>query len=113
MTATVEYSDIAALTDRQRKALDEAITEARDVYGVEIRGVSDLSFRFEEETRPGRGCDMHFTYADGDHVISGGLDVYGHGYLCVGEVDWTHNSSADECDCGKGDCRPSSNGVTP
>lgn len=97
--------DIAALTERQRKALEEATAEARDVYGVEVRGIRDLDITFSEESRPGRGHDIHYSYADMDHVIEGGLDVHGHGFLSVGDVSWVHSSSDEECDCGRGDCR--------
>ena len=92
-----------ALTDRQRKGIDEMLTEARDAYDVDA-SFRDLAFDFWDESRPGRGRAVRFLFADSDHVLSGGLDVYGRDWMAVGDVNWTHNSSDDDCACGIGEC---------
>ena len=92
-----------ALTDRQRKGIEEILTEARDVYGIDAK-LHELAFDFDDESRPGRGRHVRFLFADSDRVLGGGLDVYGREWMCVGDVDWTHSSSDEECRCGLGDC---------
>lgn len=87
------------LNTKQSKALDEALTEATDVYGVDISTRSAVRLHFLDEVRPGRGCDVEYFAADSDHIIAGYVDVYGNGYRSVGSVDWTHSSANEDCDC--------------
>jgi hypothetical protein len=95
---------VETLTAQQR-SLEALIAEAVTVYEVEPFAVHDLAIQFQGEVRPGRGRDVAFLYADGDHIVTGTLDVYGNGSgLTVGEATWTHSGSDDECVCGLGDC---------
>lgn len=89
---------MSTLTDRQAAKLHRIIRDVHEHHGVEIRGVEDFTIFYEEEYRPGRGHRIRFNYVDGDHAISGFMDVYGDTSLAVGTVDWIHNDSGD-CNC--------------
>lgn len=86
------------LTERQEKSLDEALKDARDIYGAEEAKRDKVSISYRPQVREGRGWDIDYFYADGDHVVTGFLDVYGNGSHAVGRADWIHSGSED-CDC--------------
>jgi hypothetical protein len=91
-------------TAKQRLALAEMVTRARDEHGVE--SMPDWSeshpwwlTTYRDETRPGRGHDMDTVLCTGDHFVQITLDPYGSGSLSVAAIDWIHSDSDDECDC--------------
>lgn len=90
--------DEDALTARQVAQIKEMLAEARDEHGVEVE-FRNLAFRFDDESRPGRGRAVQFVFADADHVFAGGMDVYGGGWMSVGDLNWTHDSANEECPC--------------
>jgi hypothetical protein len=102
--AAANTSNLDLLTERQRSRFERIITEVVVVHGVERFDASELSFRFFEEVRPGRGRDIAYLFANSDHVVSGYLDTYGNGPMCVGDVTWVHNDADDDCLCGRGGC---------
>lgn len=94
---------MTALTERQQKALAEALTEAHQQHGIELDPWSLTSSwwttRFEDEIRPGRGRDLTTTWCDADHIVVIRIDVYGSTSLAIGDLTWTHDSEDEDCGC--------------
>lgn len=91
-----------APTHRQRAALGQMVARARDEHGVHAPHWDEHGLwltHWHPETRPGRGRALNTVYHDGEMVIQILLDPYGSGSLAVGEVEWTHSDSNDDCDC--------------
>lgn len=89
---SIGYEDAKRLTDRQKKALESAEKRAAAITGTTV-GLWDITYA--PETRPGRGHDITAWHADGEHVVTQYLDVYGHGALVVASMEVLHND-ADE-----------------
>lgn len=87
------------LNERQEKALDGYIEEAREVYGIEGIRRDNVAISFYQENYPGRGSDFDYFYSNGESIVTGFITVYGGGHLCVGEVEWVHNSANEDCQC--------------
>ena len=94
---------MSTMTERQKVALADRITEAREKHDVELRPWNpyghDWRTIFREEIRPGRGHDLDLLYLDGEVIVQITLDPYGNGEMSIGTTDWTHGSSNEECDC--------------
>jgi hypothetical protein len=95
-------TDTPQPTDRQLAALTDLVSEAQKVYSVECPRWGHFNgwvTTFADEVRPGRGHDLSAVYVDSDHIVQIMVDVYGNGSLSVGDVDWIHNSSDEDCRC--------------
>lgn len=95
--------DMAAVTERQQQAITEALRRARDDHGVsapECWNDYSVNLVLADEVRPGRGHDLQWWWADGEHLLNGYLDPYGNGGpLIVAETYLVHADSDDECEC--------------
>lgn len=87
------------LTSRQVAALADQINSAQTGHGVDHISPHRIAWDIEDEIRPGRGHDLRWLHFDGEHLVGGGLDVYGNGSMFVGTVDLIHNGADDECGC--------------
>lgn len=104
--AAAGIPDLERLTERQRARISQIIDEVVIVHDVELFRANEITFRFQDEVRPGRGRGVSFMFADSDHIVTGDLDVYGNGPMAVGDVTWTHSDAGDACQCGRGGCIP-------
>lgn len=88
------------MTEKQLAAWPGLVERAR-VYGAsEIRETGyGWTLHFEDEVRPGRGCDLKAIFCDGDNFVYIALDVYGSGSVSVADVDWLHADDDEECYC--------------
>ena len=91
------------MTDRQKVALTDRITEAREKHGLDMNPWNpyDHEWRsiFREEIRPGRGHDLDLLYLDGEVIVQITMDPYGYGAMSIGTTEWTHSDSLEECEC--------------
>lgn len=87
------FEDMARLTEKQKTALDKAAERVKDMSGSNL-GLWGIVFH--PETRPGRGHDITAWAADGEHVATQYLDVYGHGSLVISAIDVIHNDSNED-----------------
>jgi len=99
----IGYEDAQRLTGKQKTALDKAGKRAAAITGSSV-GLWDITY--QPETRPGRGHDITAWAADGEHLVTQYLDVYGHGALVVAALDLIHNDADEEhfnslghCEC--------------
>lgn len=93
---------VPPLTQRQEDRLQAWLNEITNRLGLHLPGRHALSWRVEDEHRPGRGHDVEAFATDGEHIAWLTMDVYGNGHDGHGQVTVTHNGADDECSCG--DC---------
>lgn len=90
---------VPSLTDRQEARLSEWLTEINSRLGLHLPGRHALSWRVEDETRPGRGHDIEVWAVDGEHMAWLSIDPYGNGSDGWGMVTIAHNSADEDCSC--------------
>ena len=93
--------DMAKLTAKQIKALEEADKRAEHIAGQDL---GRWHIAYEEETRPGRGHGITAWAADGEYLATKYLDPYGNGPLVIAELDLIHNDSDEEHFDDEGNC---------
>lgn len=99
MSTEQTLQELKALNERQEKTLAGHIEEAREVYRIEGMRRDNVAISFNRENYPGRGNDFDYFYSNGESIVTGFITVYGGGHLCVGEVEWVHNSANEDCQC--------------
>lgn len=89
------------MTGRQEIAWAEAVADIRS-RGVEVsenRHSHGWDLIWRQESRPGRGHDLHAIWCDGEHLVQLIIRVYGEWSVGIAEVDWIHSSSDEACGC--------------
>ncbi|WP_251153743.1 hypothetical protein [Cellulosimicrobium sp. Marseille-Q4280] len=101
--ATAAAGTKASLVNReQAEAISRDLTIARHEFSVDAPHSwwgPGMALHLAEESRPGRGHDITWSYVDGDHAVTGHVDVYGHGGFSVATVDFVHSDDFEDCDC--------------
>jgi hypothetical protein len=97
-----------ALVNReQAEAIVRDLAIARGEFSVDAPHSwwsPGLTLHLAEESRPGRGHDITWSYVDGDHAVTGHVDPYGHGGFSVATLEFVHSDDEEECDCHR--CSP-------
>lgn len=89
------------MTERQRAAWPEAVAEINryHVEASENPDHYDWTFKWFEESRPGRGRMFDALFINGEHFAQVMMDVYGTPTVSVCALDIMHNGSDEECPC--------------
>lgn len=90
---------VPPLTERQQARLNEWLSEIKSHPEMHLPGAHALSWRVEDEHRPGRGHDVEAVAMDGEHLAWLSMDVYGNGSDGYGTLVVGHNGADDECSC--------------
>lgn len=90
-------------TTRQLTAWPQYVAEAQKYVDTSTlpSSLSDWEWKvlWAEEVHPGRGASLSALYLDGEYVVQISLDVYGQGFVSVGETFWVHSSADESCLC--------------
>lgn len=95
---TERSSSVRPLTRQQRAALAHLVDTA-ERHNLDVPEPHDLDIAFLPEVSPGRGHDIRVWWCDGEHVLAGQLDVYGHGHVALGDVTWVCNDGDEDSTC--------------
>lgn len=89
------------LNEKQVARLEQQFEEIRRVHEIPESPfyIDQIRIAYKEEIRPGRGHDIDWFWADGEHVIQGSIDVYGYGEYFIAVMDLVHNGFDEECEC--------------
>lgn len=102
--AAAHGTSAAPLHREQVEAITRDLGIARHEFGVDTPHAwwaPGVALHLSEEARPGRGHDVLWSYVDGDHAVTGTVDVYGHGGFSVATLDFVHSDADEDCPCSR------------
>lgn len=100
----VHGTSAAPLHREQAEAITRDLAIARHEFGADTPHAwwaPGMALHLSEESRPGRGHDVLWSYVDGDHAVTGTVDVYGHGGFSVATLEFIHSDDDPDCSCSR------------
>lgn len=89
-------------TERQTQEWPLTLTEIERHTGTRPPANLDhyeWTTHWYEETRPGRGHRFSAVWTNGQHIVQVVMDIHGAPSIAIGDIDWTHTDTDDQCPC--------------